>query len=86
MTLTIELPDEQREALAIKARAEGLSAEQFARQVLVEAIGSSPRRRHISDVIRENMREVPSEMLGAIPPDAASEHDHYIYGLPKKNQ
>jgi plasmid stability protein len=34
MTLTIDLPDEQTAALAAKARAQGLSAEQYARQVL----------------------------------------------------
>ena len=34
MTLTIDLPDEQSAALAAKARAHGLSAEQYARQVL----------------------------------------------------
>src|SRR5579859_8193990 len=34
VTLTIELPDEQRAALAAKARAQGLSAEEYARQVL----------------------------------------------------
>jgi plasmid stability protein len=32
--LTIELPDEQKAALAAKAQARGLSAEQYARQVL----------------------------------------------------
>ena len=34
MTLTIDLPDEQTAALAAKARAHGLSAEQYVRQVL----------------------------------------------------
>jgi plasmid stability protein len=34
MTLTIDLPDEQSAALAAKARARGLSSEQYARQVL----------------------------------------------------
>ena len=33
-SLTIELPEEQNAALAAKARAKGLSAEQYARQVL----------------------------------------------------
>ena len=33
-SLTIELPEEQKAALAAKARAIGLSAEQYARQVL----------------------------------------------------
>ena len=32
--LTIELPDEQKAALAAKAQAKGLSAEQYAQQVL----------------------------------------------------
>lgn len=32
--LTIDLPDEQRVALAAKARAQALSAEEYARQVL----------------------------------------------------
>jgi plasmid stability protein len=32
--LTIELPDEQKAALLAKARAHGLSAEEYARQVL----------------------------------------------------
>jgi plasmid stability protein len=34
MTLTIELPDEQMAALTVKARAQGLSAEEYARQAL----------------------------------------------------
>ena len=38
MTLTIDLPDEQTAALAATARAQGLSAEQYARQVLEHAI------------------------------------------------
>lgn len=34
MTLTIDLPDEQTAALAMKARAHGLSTEQYVRQLL----------------------------------------------------
>jgi plasmid stability protein len=34
MTLTIDLPDEQTKALAAKARAHGLSTEQYVRLVL----------------------------------------------------
>jgi plasmid stability protein len=34
MTLTINLPDDKTAALAAKARAKGLSAEEYARQVL----------------------------------------------------
>jgi hypothetical protein len=41
-------------------------------------------QRHISDVIAEAMRDVPPEVLATLPSDGASEHDHYIYGLPKR--
>jgi hypothetical protein len=85
MTLTIDLPDEKATALAAKARAQGLSAEQYAQLVLENDIQFPKRRRHISDVIRDNMRHVPPEILAAMPKDGASEHDHYIYGLPKRN-
>ena len=87
MTLTIDLPDEQRAALAAKARARGVSAEEYARQVLAHDLeaGSRPRR-HISEIIRENMSKVPPEIMAGMPKDGASEHDHYIYGWPKRKQ
>jgi len=85
MTLTIDLPKEEIEALAAKAQAHCVSAEEYARQVLQHDLEAAKPRRHISEVIRDNMRNVPPEILAAIPKDAASEHDHYIYGSPKKN-
>ena len=63
----------------------GCSAEQYARLVLEDDLKSTVNpRRHISDVIRDNMRGVPPEILAAMPSDGASEHDHYIYGSPKR--
>ena len=40
--------------------------------------------RHIADVIVENMQDVPPEIMARMPQDGASQHDHYIYGWPKK--
>ena len=85
MTLIIDLPDEQEAALKAKATAQGVSAEQYARWVLEQDLTSS-QRRHISEVIRDNMRDVPPEILEQLPTDGASQHDHYIYGLPKREQ
>ena len=86
MTLTIDLPDEQQAALTAKARAHGVSEEEYARQVLARDLEAAlPRRRHISDIIRENMSKVPPEIMSRMPKDGASEHDHYIYGWPKRN-
>jgi plasmid stability protein len=85
MTLTIDLPDDQVAALKTRAQAQGISAEQYARTVLEQNL-KSDRPRHISEVIRDNMRDVPPEILATLPKDGASQHDHYIYGLPKRDQ
>jgi plasmid stability protein len=87
MTLTIELPDDQEAALKAKAAAQGVSADQYARVVLEQDLRSPGKpRRHISEVIRENMRDVPPEIMAAMPKDGASQHDHYIYGWPKNQE
>jgi len=87
MTLTIDLPEEEIAGLAAKARAQGVTAEAYALLVLEQDLKSAPTpRRHISEVIRDNMGDVPPEILAAMPKDGASEHDHYIYGSPKRNK
>ena len=89
MTLTINLAEEETTQLNAKAVAEGLSAEQCARQLLKHALAlptAVPPRRHISETIRERMRKVPSEMMATMPADGASQHDHYIHGLPKREE
>jgi len=86
MTLTIDLPDERNAALAAKARAQGISAEQYARQALehdLEASPAPPRQRHIQEVIAENMKRVPAEDFAGLPKDGLSQIDHYVYGVPK---
>ena len=86
MTLNIELPEAQTAALTAKAQASGLSAEQYAQQVLEENLTIKPESRHISEVIAEIMADVPPEEFAKLPKDGASEHDHYLYGHPKRNQ
>jgi hypothetical protein len=87
MTLTIEITEELQAVLKNQAQVQGVSEEQYARRVLEHDLksGGGPRK-HISEVIRENMRDVPPEVLAQLPTDGASEHDHYIYGLRKRNQ
>ena len=86
MTLNIELPETQTAALKAKAQARGLSAEQYARQVLEENLTMKPESRHISEVIAEIMADVPQEEFARLPKDGATEHGHYLYGHPKRNQ
>jgi hypothetical protein len=80
----IELPDEQAAALKAKAAAEGLSLEAWLQKLAEQKRPASRPHRHIADVILENMQDVPPEIMARMPKDGASQHDHYIYGWPKK--
>lgn len=84
MTITIDLPDEEIKALAAKAQAQGISAEEYARQVLEHDLEASPPRRRIWEVIADNMKDVPPEDFAALPKDGLSQIDHYVYGVPKR--
>ena len=42
--------------------------------------------RPIWEVISEIMKDVPAEDLSTLPKDGASQIDHYIYGLPKRDE
>jgi hypothetical protein len=83
----IELPDDQAAALKAKASAVGLTLEAWLKQ-LADAEerprGATQPLRHIADMILENMKDVPPEIMATMPNDGASQHDHYIYGWPKK--
>jgi hypothetical protein len=84
MTLTIKLSDEQATVLEAKAAAEGLSVEQWIQKLAEPNAPIREPLRHIADIILENMEDVPHEIMAAMPKDGASQHDHYIYGWPKK--
>jgi plasmid stability protein len=84
MTLTIELPDERQAVLAAKAQAQGVSAEQYARQLLEQALASPTAKRPLSARIREIWADMPDEVRAKLPADGAAQHDHYIYGVPKR--
>ena len=34
--------------------------------------------------LRDNMKHVPAEDLALLPEDGASQIDHYVYGVPKR--
>jgi hypothetical protein len=94
MNLTVNIPDE--EIPALKTHASGIPLETFVEQVVLERIhregvhvpepsAAAAPRRHISEVIRERMSKIPPEIMATLPKDGASQHDHYIYGLPKRD-
>jgi len=44
----------------------------------------APTTKHIWEIAAELLAEVPEEALNRLPPDGAAQHDHYIYGTPKR--
>ena len=80
----IELPDEQTAALRAKAAAAGLTLEAWLNKLAsVEPSGERPLQT-AADIVLSHMRKVPPEIMATMPEDGASQHDHYIYGRPKR--
>jgi hypothetical protein len=74
-----ELPDEPAAALKARAAAAGLTLEDWLQQLA----GAEPPAEHplqtAADIVLDHMRNVPPEMMAAMPEDGASQHDHFIY-------
>jgi hypothetical protein len=95
MTVTIQLSDDQAAALQAQAAAEGLTVDLWLQRLAERsALGLLPGqpqtpatgRRPVWETITERMKSVPAEVFERLPRDGASEHDHYLYGSPKRNQ
>ena len=48
-------------------------------------ISVDQRERPIWEIITDSMKEVPDEVFDRLPQDGASQVDHYIYNLPKRD-
>jgi predicted DNA-binding antitoxin AbrB/MazE fold protein len=76
MTFTIEAVYEN----GVLKPAEPLPLEEHAKvSVTVE-----PARQSLAQHIAALARALPQETLDRLPADGASQHDHYIYGTPKR--
>jgi hypothetical protein len=69
-----------RRLLLEAVKQEGLSAAQTQDKTATKDAGHRP----IWEVIDEIMKQVPAEDLADLPTDLAEQHDHYIYGTPKR--
>jgi plasmid stability protein len=86
MTITLDVRPEIEADLTATARAHGLSTEQYAQQVLEKALASETARKPLSARIRRIWSDLPEDVRARLPVDGASQHDHYIYGVPKKTE
>jgi hypothetical protein len=90
MTLTIQIPDEEAIALTAKASAQGVSAQQYAQQILLRDLEQQsarrPRSAPLSSKIGVLWSHMPADVRAKLPTDGASQIDHYVYGHPKRDQ
>jgi hypothetical protein len=83
--MTLTLTDEQATALQAKAAAEGLSLEAWIEKLAEPQSPAIARPlQTAADIVLSHMRKVPPEIMATMPTDGASQHDHYIYGWPKR--
>jgi hypothetical protein len=92
MEVTLNLNLEIEKGLIARANERGVSLTDYLHEMVAREVAdpiqapTSPVRRHISEVIRERMSKVPAEILATMPKDGASQHDHYLYGAPKREE
>jgi hypothetical protein len=84
MSLTLKLSDEDATALQAKAAAEGLTLEEWLQKLAQPEPAVERPLQTAADIILSSMRKVPPEIMAMMPTDGASQHDHYIYGWPKR--
>jgi hypothetical protein len=90
MTLIIEVPDQNEAALKARAHAQGISAEQYAAEVInrdlerTAAMSEGDDEQPVWEYIADVMKDVPPEDMARLPEDGATHVDHYVYGVPKR--
>ena len=90
--MTIDLSPELEKLVQEQAAKSGFdTVDSFVAHVLEQALGTNgsdePKEtRPIWKVITERMSRLPPEAFEGLPTDGASEVDHYVYGLPKRNR
>lgn len=97
MTLAIDLSDELERNLREQALQAGVPLEEYAKsllsaspepirpEIVSAAETESEGTESINEILERIWRDVPDEVLATLPEDGASQHDHYIYGTPKRN-
>ena len=90
--MNVTLPPELEELINRKVSSGQFeSAEAFVTHVVNEALhnngppeGNPELPENLWDAFSRILKDVPEEELRTLPDDFAAEHDHYIYGTPKR--
>jgi antitoxin component of MazEF toxin-antitoxin module len=66
-------------------RAAGLTpGAELVAEVQIDRIILGPAAPSLAERIAARARALPPEVLAALPDDLAAQHDHYLYGTPKR--
>jgi hypothetical protein len=92
-SLTIEVAEDLKQQIEEGAERQGLDVSEFVLPALQQLVTGSPDARSTTDqplkpiwqVIIESVQDLPPEELERLPTDLSAEHDHYIYGTPKRS-
>jgi hypothetical protein len=94
MTITLPLQPREEALLVAAAEAKGVSTDLLVREAVdkmlaeMAAPGDTPKTdaRPIWELIADTIKDVPLAEFADLPQDGASEHNHYLYGHPKRGQ
>ena len=85
----IELSDEQAAQLKAQARARGLTVGEWIAELtghIAPTLDQPVDERPIWEVLADSLKDIPPADRALLPKDGASQIDHYVYGLPKRDQ
>ena len=87
--MTLKMTPEVQAGLLAQAQASGLSLEAYVEKVLRERAQETPTANGTTEPFwkpfTRRMHALPDAVFEHLPEDGASEHDHYLYGAPKRN-
>lgn len=90
MAVVVDLSSHAEETLQERAAAAGLSKEEYAQRLLerdlkLERASDEASLRGAAEDLLGRIATLPEDVFEGLPTDGASQHDHYIYGTPKRD-
>lgn len=91
----LEISQEIQDRLLDEAQKEGVSVDSLLKRLmddhnaaasqLPDSLTRSIPTKPLAARLREIWADMPDSVRARLPADGAAQHDHYIYGVPKKN-
>jgi hypothetical protein len=96
--MTIHLPDDLSQSVLAAARTRpDATTDDLVAEIVRDYFRNRPQpdasdpsalrvaHQPLWEIIEDENRAIPPELWDALPADLSAEHDHYVYGTPKRN-